>query len=297
MAYLTAPGNVFLEIFALLFFINTLAINITSMFIDDAMLTVSLNIDTYFTNFGLSFESVRLVIYAFSLYLIILKFVKKILDVYALQVDGDPNVDIQVLITNFFKAMVIAMSFTTIWSWLLEIVMDFGEKLIKAVNATSINRQISTLQELDTGNVDVGSPTTALIPIFVLLALIMWCVLLKDGMEFWIVRLGVPLACCGLMDSDQGVFKQYMKLFLKEIVTVLIRVYTLHMALSMITVKGVDIFSNDYMGRVLLAIVAIIVAFKLPKTLSDFILQPNGGGGARAISNIYMGSMLLRGVI
>ncbi len=296
MAYLTESSNILLNLVMFLKQVTTLIITILNAVMDNSLFTISLNLEVYMLKLGNSFKAVQVVIYVYAIYLIILKFVKKILDVYALQVDGDSNVDIQILITNFFKAMVISMSFTTIWGWILEIVLDFGEKLVQAVNVIDIGEQINMLQELDLGDVDVGSPTTVLIPVFLFLATIMWCILLKNGMEFWLVRLGVPLACCGLMDSDQGVFKQYMKIILKEILTILIRIFMLHISLTLLAIKG-DVGESDNIGRILLAFSAIIVAFSTPKMLSELLIQQNGGSGARAMSNIYMGSMLLRGVI
>lgn len=275
--------------------VSTLLLNFLNGLMDVSLFTISLNFEGFLGNMGIFFQSAQKVIYLFALYLIILKFVKKVLDVYALQVDGDPNMDIQVLLTNFFKAMVIAMSFTTIWSWLLDIVVDFGEKLVKAVNTFSAAEQIKTLSDLDTGSVDVGSPTTVLIPVFLFLALIMWFVLLKNGMEFWIVRLGVPLACCGLLDSDQGMFKQYTKIILKEILTILIRIFMLHVALAIMSAEVAG-GSNVNMVKMLIAFVAIIVAFSTPKMLSELLIQ-NGGGGSKLMTAVYMGSTIIRGVI
>lgn len=259
------------------------------MVYDKVLLTFPLNIDYYMEQQGITFHSVRVVIYTFSIYLIVLKFVKKLFDVYALQVDGDPNADINVLVTSFFKAMVVAMSFTTIWSWLYDIVIDFGTDLIKAINIETVGQQIDSLLQLSNADIDIGSPNTILLPVFMFLVGLMFLLVFKNAVEFWLVRLGVPLACCGLLDADQGLFKQYTKILLKEILTILIRVFMLHISLGVLAIGGVSVFT------LLVSFSSLIVGFTTPKILSELLIQQQQGG--RFMNTVYMGAMVLRGVI
>ncbi len=259
------------------------------MVYDKVLLTFPLNIDYYMEQQGITFHSVRVVIYTFSIYLIVLKFVKKLFDVYALQVDGDPNADINVLVTSFFKAMVVAMSFTTIWSWLYDIVIDFGTDLIKAINIETVGQQIDSLLQLSNADIDIGSPNTILLPVFMFLIGLMFLLFFKNAVEFWVVRLGVPLACCGLLDADQGLFKQYTKILLKEILTILIRVFMLHISLGVLAIGGVSVFT------LLVSFSSLIVGFTTPKILSELLIQQQQGG--RFMNTVYMGAMVLRGVI
>lgn len=259
------------------------------MVYDKVLLTFPLNIDYYMEQQGITFHSVRVVIYTFSIYLIVLKFVKKLFDVYALQVDGDPNADINVLVTSFFKAMVVAMSFTTIWSWLYDIVIDFGTDLIKAINIETVGQQIDSLLQLSNADIDIGSPNTILLPVFMFLIGLMFLLFFKNAVEFWVVRLGVPLACCGLLDADQGLFKQYTKILLKEILTILIRVFMLHISLGVLAIGGVSVFT------LLVSFSSLIVGFTTPMLLSELLIQQQQGG--RFMNTIYMGAMVLRGVI
>lgn len=258
------------------------------MVYDKVLLTFPLNIDYYMEQQGITFHSVRVVIYTFSIYLIVLKFVKKLFDVYALQVDGDPNADINVLVTSFFKAMVVAMSFTTIWSWLYDIVIDFGTDLIKAINIETVGQQIDSLLQLSNADIDIGSPNTILLPVFMFLVGLMFLLVFKNAVEFWLVRLGVPLACCGLLDADQGLFKQYTKILLKEILTILIRVFMLHISLGVLAIGGVSVFT------LLVSFSSLIVGFTTPRILSELLIQQQGG---RFMNTVYMGAMVLRGVI
>lgn len=272
-----------------------------------------LDVDTFFREFNIDFTVIRNTIYSFAFYLIILKFIKKILDVYALQTDGDANVDITVLITNFCKAMVIAMSFTTIWSWILDIVYGFGMQVLDGI------QWFDNGMALTTGNfffdffltmkaaglaAERGSTVFVAIVIFTLLSVVLMIMQIKNGIELWFLRLGVPLACCGLLDADQGVFKQYTKVFLKGILTIITQLFLLNIgcflmivALKHLPGNGLDLLAT---GEVLIlgifACAAIIAAFGMPRLLSEFLVPKQGGGG-KVMQAVYMGSFLLRGVM
>lgn len=272
-----------------------------------------LDMDFLFRKFNIDFTALQNTIYSFTFYLIILKFVKKILDVYALQTDGDSNGEIMVLITNFCKAMVIAMSFTTIWSWILDIVYDFGMQLVSSIQWVSDGRISYTdnffinffkmMKEVGEG-VEKGSAVFVMIIVFTFLSFILMIVQIKNGVELWILRLGIPLACCGLLDADQGIFKQYTKVFLKGILTIPIQLVLLNIGCFLMnvalahTVEALsDLLVLGLTGLLsIVACILLIAAFFIPKLLSEFLVPKQGGGG-KIMQAVYMGSFLLRGVM
>lgn len=274
-----------------------------------------LNVDSLFQEFDIDFSTIQNTIYFFAFYLIILKFVKKILDVYALQTDGDANGDVMVLITNFCKAMVIAMSFTTIWSWILDIAYDFGIQILDSIQwfnkgmASSTGNSFYdfslTMREVGEG-AGRGNAAFVIIIVFTLLSFILMIMQIKNGIELWFLRLGVPLACCGLLDADQGVFKQYTKIFLKGILTILTQLILLNIGCFLMVVALKHVPGNRYdlewleSGKTIIlgiyACAAVIAAFAMPKLLSEFLVPKQGGGG-KVMQAVYMGSFLLRGVM
>lgn len=276
-------------------------------------LLLILDIDLLFRKFDIDFTAIQNTIYSFTFYLIILKFVKKILDVYALQTDGDANGEIMVLITNFCKAMVIAMSFTTIWGWILDIVYDFSMQLLNSIQWVSdggiphtdnVFYQLFLSMKEACEGVEKGNAVFVIIIVFTFLSFILMIVQIKNGIELWILRLGIPLACCGLLDADQGIFKQYTKVFLKGILTIPIQLVLLNIGCFLMNValaRAPEGLSNLLvLGlTVLLGIVAcsfLIAAFFIPKLLSEFLVPKQGGGG-KVMQAVYMGSFLLRGVM
>ena len=260
-----------------------------------SLLRNSLDIQWQFDEFGTIFSMVRNTIFLYSYYLIILKFIKKIFDVYALQTDGDANADIFVLITNFCKAMVIAMGFTTIWSWILDIVFDFSMELLSDIGVFDGLSFFDWLESTCVVGTLINGPLYIILPLFTLLLGIMMILQIKNGVELWLLRLGAPLACCGLLDSDQGIFKPYMKLLLKEVLTIIIQVFLLNVGMLLIMKSNISDF-NHTVSLGLYAIAVIVVAFATPRILSEFLVPKQGGGG-RVMQAVYMGSFLLRGVL
>jgi len=64
------------------------------------------------------FEALFDIVFGFGVSLIILKFLKKGFETYVLWSDGDADEEPIALLTNFFKAMAVAVCFPTMYGWL-----------------------------------------------------------------------------------------------------------------------------------------------------------------------------------
>lgn len=166
------------------------------------------------------FEDVYGIVFSFGTSLIVLKFLKKGFETYVLWTEGDPDADPIGLLTGFFKAMVVAVGFPTMYSWL-------------------------------------------------------------RGLEIVILRIGVPIACVGLLDSDKGVFGAYIKKFFQSTLAVVLQITLAKLAVGML------LNSHIFWG-----IAAMMLALKTPRFLQDFILAGGGGGGIT--NNIYHTSRLVQ---
>ena len=60
--------------------------------------------------------------------------------------------------------------------------------------------------------------------VFVIVYFILYFQFLMRGLEILILRVGIPLACVGLIDNDKGVFKPYMSKFFQSALSVVIQV-------------------------------------------------------------------------
>lgn len=72
------------------------------------------------------FEALFDIVFGFGVSLIILKFLKKGFETYVLWSDGDADEEPIALLTNFFKAMAVAVCFPTMYGWLAGIVEERG---------------------------------------------------------------------------------------------------------------------------------------------------------------------------
>ena len=96
------------------------------------------------------------------------------------------------------------------------------------------------------------------------------------GLEILILRVGIPLACVGLLDNDKGVFKAYLNKFFQSTLAVVIQI-----ALSKL---GVGLMMNMH---VFWGVACMILAVKTPRFLQDFLITTGGGGGGAIVNNVY----------
>ena len=108
----------------------------------------------------------------------------------------------------------------------------------------------------------------ALVMLFVL-----WVQFIIRGAEIFVLKLGFPLACVGLVNADGGVFTQYISKLLKSMLTVLVQILCCKLGLFLL-----------FSGQLIYTIAMIILAIKTPKMLQEFML----GGGGGGISNVII---------
>ena len=87
------------------------------------------------------------------------------------------------------------------------------------------------------------------------------------GVEMLVLKLGFPLACVGLVDSDKGIFAPYMKKFFQSIATVIVQIALAKLAILLIMT-----------GQMIQAVAVLLVALRTPKFLSEFMIIANSGG-------------------
>lgn len=223
-------------------------------------------------NFGvevLSFNNLKTIIFSMALSLIILKFLKKGFDIYILWTEGESDTPPLTFIVYFIRAIVTLVCFTILYEWIIQIAKDFGNQMLTAMNYNNDLPLTTTI-----ANFAVSGIFSSLIAIIVMILLfVLYIQFIIRGFEIFILKLGFPLACVGLVQADGGVFKSYSEKLLKSILTVLVQIILCKVALALI-------MSTQY----LYAIAGIITAIKTPKFLQEFML----GGGMGGISNVVV---------
>ena len=246
------------------------------------IVNVSFHSEEYMaSDLGMNFGSLFTMINAFGFYLIVLKFLIKGFNVYILWTEGDADMDPFMLATGFFKAIIVAVSFDTLYTYMVSIAMDITTNVLNSINNVDLSSStiIGATQNLSA--VSFGFNILAIV--YFVCYIILWLGFIKRGLELFVLRLGISFACTGLMDSDGGVFKPYMKKFFQELFTIMIQVVMFKMSVALM------INAHVFFG-----IAAIAMALKAPQFLQEFIMAYGGGQGVstKVTQTAYTAKML-----
>jgi hypothetical protein len=217
------------------------------------------------------------IFFGFGVSLIVLKFLKKGFEQYILWTEGDADSDPLILLTGFFKALAIAVSFPTLYGWLAEIIEELTDQLINSIS----NGMETDFTSFITGISSAGLFTAIVSLIFFICLFLLYLQFLSRGLEIFILRVGLPLACVGLMDSDNGVFRTYIQKFFQSTLAVLVQIVLAKM--------GVALMLNTH---VFWGLAALLMALRTPRFLQEFIIVSGGHGGG--IGTVYQSVRLVQ---
>ena len=263
------------------------AIIMGSQFIVDAMLNSLIPMAFYAENYlntsiiggTIDFSSLYSLFFGFGVSLIILKFLKKGFDVYVGWNDGDPDLDPLNLVTNFLRAMVAALCFPILYDALITVTSDLIDQTIVVIDQLTNQQSIIDIIV----NIISNSIFMALAGlILVILYLILWVQFMMRGIEMMIMRIGMPIACVGLIDNDKGIFAPYLKKFFMNAATVLIQIALIKLSLTVMI-----------LGNPFYSLAMVFVAMRTPKFLQEFIVNMGGSGGT-VINTVYHTSRLVQ---
>ena len=210
----------------------------------------------------------------FGISLIILKFLKKGFECYVMWTDGDPDSEPVGLVVRFMQAMVVAVCFPVMYGWMGEIAEDLIDQLMTAIGASTEYDWQTWVNGIST----LGLTTAIFGLIFIICYFMLYFQFLMRGLEIMILRIGMPMACVGLLDNDKGVFKTYINKFFQSTLAVVIQICLCKLGVVMMLNIGINM--NVFWG-----LACMVLAIKTPAFLRDFLIPTTGGGGA--INNIY----------
>jgi hypothetical protein len=212
------------------------------------------------------------IFFAYGVSLIILKFLKKGFERYILWTEGDADTEPIILLTGFFKAMAVAICFPTMYDWLADVISDLSSQMIKIISED----MVTDFSVIVTGISTAGIFTGIISLIFFICFFILYIQFLTRGLEILILRVGVPLACVGLMDNDNGIFRTYMQKFFQSTLAILVQI--------VLAKLGVALMLNTH---VFWGLAALLLALRTPKFLQEFIIISGGAGGGGVMNKVY----------
>ena len=247
----------------------------------DNMLTdlvpMTLHADEYMiaTSGGSMVQILFDILLGFGVSLIILKFLKKGFECYVMWTDGDPDSEPAYLIIRFIQAIAVAVCFPVMYGWLADITQNLTDQLLTAIGASTNYSWQAWVDGIST----LGLVTAIFGLVFVICYFILFFQFLMRGLEIMILRIGLPLACVGLLDNDKGVFKNYLNKFFQSTFSVVVQICLCKLGVGMMMNVGINM--NIFWG-----IACLVLAIKTPRFLADFMV-PTGGGGSGVINNVY----------
>ncbi len=224
------------------------------------------------------FTEIFNIFFRFGVSLIVLKFLKKGFETYILWTEGDADADPLLLLTNFFKSLAIAVSFPVMYEWLAEIVDELTNKLLTAI-ATGMQADFTAIIS---GISSAGLFTAIISLILFIVFFLLYLQFLMRGLEILILRIGLPLACVGLLDSDKGMFKTYIQKFFQSTVAVVVQI--------VLAKLGVGLMLNTH---VFWGLAAVMLSVKTPKFLQEFMIV-SGGSPSGAMGTVYQSARIVQ---
>lgn len=235
----------------------------------------------YFSSFVYNLKTA---FYAVAVSLLIIKFLKKLFDIYALWSEGDPDVHPFQLVINFVKAMVVSLCFPYLWS----IFVDVGKELLdKGLDA--LNSGGSFADTWGQANwTSLGIIPTIFGLVFLIMSFIMCFKFIKRGIEVSLMIIGMPLACIGLLDNDKGIFSPYLNQFSKLLITTLFQLLVFKLGMSIALTSNIW---DGSLGGIIWAIACLMLVHGIPTILQEFMIPRNQGGGV--MMKAYSAGMLI----
>lgn len=212
-----------------------------------------------------SIEQVRTAIYGFGVSLMILKLLKKGFMIYILWRDGDADNSPRDMVTGFGAAVFIMTAFPMLYDKAANTALWFSEQLRNgfALSDTAVFTSVTE------GLATLGIFQLIVILIYFLIALVLFVQLYRRGIELLILRLGVPIAAIGLLDSDSGIFRPYIQQLFKTLFTSAIQITLFSMSFRLI------IALNPI--NLLCSIALVSASFHTPALLQSFLVNAGGG--------------------
>lgn len=219
------------------------------------------------------------VAYGYAVLWLIIKFIKKGVDIYILKIDGDSDSDPFILLTNFFKAMIISICFGIMYQYFIAIFRDMTSALLNAVGF-DINSMTITAIGVDivSAIASQGLLPIVLLCIYLILYTILMVQFLIKGVWLMILRYGVVFATPGILDSDGGSYKPFIKKLFQIGFTILVQVILFQISIPLMVAL-----------HPFYAVAVLAAAMTAPKVLQEFVMVGQGN----ATQSLYSANMLL----
>ena len=209
---------------------------------------------------NINFNYIYETIFNYAIFILVIVFIAKAIKIYFMMREGDAEQNPFHLAIGMVKAVIVMICFKEIYYIFVGIVQEFLDSILNTMQV-----QGSNLSEMLTSNMEGGIYTAVACLVLLIVWLILICQFIMKGVELLVMRLGIPFASIGLLNSDEGVFPEYIRNFLMTAFTLVIQLALLN--LSILTLTS---------GYIIYGIAIAIVSTKTPMILGKYMIRPSG---------------------
>ena len=224
-------------------------------------------IEKQFQSLGIDWNKLYQIIYEYALIILAIMFIKKMIQTYFLWKSGEDDVSPVHVILGLFEAIIVMIGFGYMYS----VAIDIGGDLFTSLNQALSQTQFSTADLVEISQNGSFSAVTCIILIIEYLILI-WQ-FIRRGIEILIMRLIVPFASIGLLNSNGGAFQVMLKKFLQNVATVIVQLLLMFFSMQL---------ANGH--HLIYAIAVSLICNQTPQFLSEFLIVSQGFGVSQKIN-------------
>ena len=221
----------------------------------------------------IDFNAIYQIVFNYATYLLIIVFIVKAVKTYLLMRDGDSEQNPIQLVIGMLKAVIVMICFKEIYSIGVGIVEEFLNAILGIMSVQGTN-----LAEALSNNIQGGIFTAVACLVLLICWLLLICQFIMKGIELLVMRIAIPIASIGLLNSDGGVFPDYIRSFLMT-------AFTLVIQLSLLNLSIVTLVMNKLVYGIAIAVVAV----NTPMIMSKYMIKTSAnpinaiGNTARAM--------------
>ncbi|KNZ42408.1 conjugal transfer protein TrbL family protein [Acetobacterium bakii] len=222
---------------------------------------------------GLDFTaSLTHIFYQLALLLLAIKFTKNGFETYITWTGGDPDSDPWAMLQRTVKAVVLIVAFPVLYDIFARVCTGVLYEILNSMNTKFLfdDNFSKTLTEANIGPFALG--------IFYIGVLVLYFQMVGRGIQMWMMQIGFPLACVGLIESDNGVFAPFMMTFFKAGVTTVVQ-------LSLLSLSYILMATGDF----IIGFGTLTAGIATPALLQQFMVHSgnaNLSGKALTIARV-----------
>ena len=209
--------------------------------------------------YKINFNDIYKVVVDYAIYLLVIVFIVKAIKIYFLLKDGDNEQNPIQLVIGMLKAIIVMICFKEIYTIGVGVVGEFLNSILNVMQVDSVN-----LAEALSNNIQGGIFTAVACLVLLICWLMLICQFIMKGIELLVMRIAIPFASIGLLNSDNGVFPEYIRSFLMTAFTVVVQLSLLNLSIATLL-----------MNKLIYGIAIAVVAVNTPMIMSRYMIKPS----------------------